>query len=271
MCTDMFTRWVEVVPLARHDGASVASAFVDVCSCWGAPDVVRSDNDTEFVNHVTVALYNAFGVEVRCGAVRHPQSHGGVERFHRTLLTLICKTITESDYWASALSVQLYYYRVRPHSVTGLSPCDAMCGWIPRELSAAEASLSESAASAPVAPCPYSVGDSVVLLRPSRRQKRTSPYEPGWGVFKVVSESTVVIVRDNDDARTSNKLVNIELIKSQPTDRVDDDDDALSLSVELSAVDDGVLQPVVAAPVEPVRARVRRPRADIQVPVRYRD
>eukprot|EP00117_Sycon_ciliatum_P011312 scpid18689/ scgid1770/ Gag-Pol polyprotein; Matrix protein p10; p20; Capsid protein p25; Nucleocapsid protein p14; Protease p15; Reverse transcriptase/ribonuclease H p90; Integrase p46 len=271
VCTDMFTRWVEVVPLARHDGASVASAFVDVCSRWGAPDVVRSDNGTEFVNHVTVALYNAFGVEVRRGAVRHPQSQGGVERFHRTLLTLIRKTITESDDWASALSVLLYYYRVRPHSVTGLSPCDAMCGWIPRELSAAEASLPESAASAPVAPCPYSVGDSVLLLRPSRRQKRTSPYEPGWVVSKVVSESTVVIVRDNDDARTSNKLVNIELIKSQPTDRVDDDDDALSLSVELSAVDDGVVQPVVAAPVEPVPARVLRPRADIQLPVRYRD
>ena len=80
-----------------------------------------------------------------------------------------------------------------------------------------------------------------------------------------------MIVCDNDDARTSNNLVNIELIKSQPTDRVDDDDDALSLSVELSAVDDGVLQPVVAAPVEPVPARVLRPRADIQVPVRYRD
>ena len=214
---------------------------------------------------------------------------------------LICKTITESDDWASVLSVLLYYYRVCPHSVTGLSPCDAMCGWIPRglvvdcpqpdvslsawveslcvksaavreeELSAAKASLSESAASAPVAPCPYSVGASVLLLRPSRRQKRTSPYEPGWVVSKVVSESTVVIVRDNDDARTSNKLVNIELIKSQPTDRVDDDDDALSLSVELSAVDDGVLQPVVAAPVEPVPARVLSPRADIQVPVRYRD
>ena len=134
VCTDMFNRWVEVVPLARHDGASVASAFVDVCSRWGAPDVVRSDNGTEFVNHVTVALYNAFGVEVRRGAVRHPQSQGGVERFQSTLLTLIRKTVTESDDWASALSVLLYYYRVRPHSVTGLSPCEAMCGWIPRDL-----------------------------------------------------------------------------------------------------------------------------------------
>ena len=148
----------------------------------------------------------------------------------------------------------------------------AVRDYLEEELSAAEASLPESAPSAPVAPCPYSVGDSVLLLRPSRRQKRTSPCEPGWVVSKGVSESTVVIARDNDDARTSNKLVNIELIKSQPTDRVDDDDDAFSLSAELlAAADDDVLQPVVAAPLEPVPARVLRPRENIQLPVRYRD
>ena len=85
VCTDVFTKWVEVLPLRCHDGKSVAAALVDVCSRWGPPEVIRSDNGSEF-NSIVTTLYDAFGVSVRHGAVRHPQSQGGVERFNRTLL-----------------------------------------------------------------------------------------------------------------------------------------------------------------------------------------
>eukprot|EP00117_Sycon_ciliatum_P015220 scpid31464/ scgid0234/ Protein NYNRIN; NYN domain and retroviral integrase catalytic domain-containing protein; Pol-like protein len=71
VCVDAFTKWVEVVPLKRHDGICVARAFVDVCSRWGPPRVVRSDNGTEFKNAVMSSVYEAFGVHFCYGAARH--------------------------------------------------------------------------------------------------------------------------------------------------------------------------------------------------------
>ncbi|XP_065195680.1 uncharacterized protein LOC135827084 [Sycon ciliatum] len=288
VCTDMFTKWVEVVPLVRHDGPSVAAAFVDVCSRWGAPAVVRCNNGTEFVNQVVTSLYDAFGVEVRHGAVRHPQSQGGVERFNRTLLTLIRKIVQESDDWVSALNVLLYYYRIRPHSALGVSPSEAMCGWVPHGLIVddercdmspsawvdslyskaavvrdyVESELSSADFVQPVG-CvnPYSVGSTVMLRQGDRRQKRTALYESGWTVDSVVSPSTVVIVRDTN-GRHSMKTVNIDLIKPSSVS-VPEYDDACASSTSDSDSD------VPAQPLQVGGHRLRN-RAGLVPPVRYR-
>ena len=61
-------------------------AFVEVCARWGPPEVVRSDNRTEFVNANVDSMFDVFGITVKHGAVRHPQSQGVVECFHRSLL-----------------------------------------------------------------------------------------------------------------------------------------------------------------------------------------
>ena len=135
VCVDTFTKWVEVQPLERHDAQSVAAAFVFICCRWGAPQVVRSDIGTEFRNALVSAVYKAFEVTVAHGAVRHPQSQGAAERFNQTLLTTIRKVLSESDDWVLDLDLLLYYYyRVRPHSATGVSPMKAMSGWSPRGL-----------------------------------------------------------------------------------------------------------------------------------------
>ena len=198
---DPFTKWVEVVPLKRHDAASVAAAFLSACVQWGPPDIVHSDNDPEFRNALTHALFEAFGVVIQHGAVRHPQSQGSVERFNKTLLTIIRKTLDGADDWEAALDLLLFHYRIRPHSATKVSPMKAMYGWEPRNVlieSNTEAlSLSawvdrlESRA-AEIRDyleeqlsqmdwvdgghnCPYLEGDAVVLCQPERQQKRQAP------------------------------------------------------------------------------------------------
>ena len=133
VCVDVFTKWVEVVPLRKHNAECVASAFVDLCARFGPPAVIRSD-DTEFVNCIMTALLDTFGVHVSRGAVRHPKPQGGVERFNRTLLTLIRKVLDEADDWQRELQLLLYSYHIRPHSATQISPFLAMHGWQPRDL-----------------------------------------------------------------------------------------------------------------------------------------
>ena len=38
VCMVTFTKWVEVVPLRQHDAASVAEAFVGLCTLWARPE-----------------------------------------------------------------------------------------------------------------------------------------------------------------------------------------------------------------------------------------
>ena len=141
-------------------------------------------------------------------------------------LALIRKTIDESEDWLSALNMLLYYYRIRPHSVTGISPMHAMCAWTRRPLIVDEP-LHEVPLSAWVEKlykqaavvrnfveehllehdfiddkfeehCSYVVGSDVMLLRSDRCQKRLTPFESGWVISEVVSlsVSNVSALRD---------------------------------------------------------------------------
>ena len=129
VCVDVFTKWIEVVPLRRHDRPSVATAFTSVCRHWGSPDVIRVDNGSEIRNTIVESLFQLMGAEVRTGATRHPQSQGSVERANRTILSLLRRVLEHSSDWAAGIERLLFYYRVRPHSSTELSPIKAMVGW----------------------------------------------------------------------------------------------------------------------------------------------
>ncbi|XP_065195653.1 uncharacterized protein LOC135827058 [Sycon ciliatum] len=235
---DVFTKWVEVVPLRAHDGQSVAEAVTDVCLKWGSPEVVRMDNGTEFVNGIVESLFRVFGTKVRTGAVRHPQSQGSAERFNRTLLTLIRKMLDSSSDWKSELPVLLHYYRTRLHAAIGVSPMEAMCGWLPRQLTVDESAVGSSLSdwvdslagrSARIrdfveaelsshdfvegsASNPYAVGDAVLLRHPARSQKRLPPFEAGWKVTEILGPGSVRVCR-SVDGFDQQKTVNIQLIK----------------------------------------------------------
>ena len=102
VCVDVFTKWVEVYPLRQHNAASVASAFASMCLRWGAPEVVRLDNGTEFSNAIVESLFCLLGVRVCTGAVRHPESQGAVKRVNRTPLGLIRKVLDSPSNWHEA-------------------------------------------------------------------------------------------------------------------------------------------------------------------------
>ena len=235
VCMDTFTKWVEVVPLCQHDAASVAEAFVGLCTRWGPPQVVHCDNGTGFINAVMSSLFDTFGVTVLNGAVHHPQSQGSVERFTPTLLTSIRKVLDEADDWRSELDELLYFYRIRPHSVLKISPMRVMLGWEPtgvlfsaspglgltppnlerqaariRDFVEAELS-SKDFVESEADNCVFAVGDEVLLRRSHCRQKCEPPYERDWVVIHIVSPSTVVI--RNEAGGGGDKVVNVELLK----------------------------------------------------------
>ena len=117
------------------------------------------------------------------------------------------------------------------------------------------------------APCPYLPGHNVMLLRSDRRQKRSSPFEKGWVVSKIISPSTVVIRSAVSPNRE--KVVNVALLKHDPSN----DGDETS-----SAEDEGAVPPAgtvgldlvpAVTPTLPAHAYNLRRRSAIQQPVRF--
>ena len=48
---DLFTKWVEIIPIKKANGRTIKSEFHKrIVSRWGTPRILNTDNGTEFVN-----------------------------------------------------------------------------------------------------------------------------------------------------------------------------------------------------------------------------
>ena len=87
---DHLTGWADAYPISNKRCSTIADILHrEYFTCYSPPDVLISDNGTEFVNSTVTDLCKAWGVERRTTTVYHPQSNGGVERFYRTLKGVI--------------------------------------------------------------------------------------------------------------------------------------------------------------------------------------
>ena len=94
--TDYFTKYTEGYALPNKTAQSVADA---ICERWlpthGFPQVLHSDQGKEFNNRVILRICEL----LRCAKTRttpyHSQSDGLVERFNRTVLTMLAMFVNE--------------------------------------------------------------------------------------------------------------------------------------------------------------------------------
>ncbi|KAL7293051.1 hypothetical protein TKK_0013495 [Trichogramma kaykai] len=86
---DLFTRWIEVKPLRKADGKSVARALEElILFRWETPEYFLSDNGKEFDNKLLASVLQEYGVKHVTTAPYNPQSNA-VERSNKTLKTMI--------------------------------------------------------------------------------------------------------------------------------------------------------------------------------------
>ena len=91
MVVDMqFTKWVECYPLPDQGARSVARAFVDnFISRFGSPCIIHSDQGRQFESDLFTALCTLLEVTKTRTTGYHPSGNGQVERYNRTLMSLI--------------------------------------------------------------------------------------------------------------------------------------------------------------------------------------
>lgn len=94
---DLFSTWVECCPLRKATGVKIKEALEElVFSRWGTPEVLLTDNGTEFVNRSLWALAEEYGICHATTPPYHPQANP-VERVNRVLKTMIVSFI-KSDH-----------------------------------------------------------------------------------------------------------------------------------------------------------------------------
>ncbi|KAG1928644.1 interferon-induced very large GTPase 1-like [Pimephales promelas] len=130
---DYATRYPEAVPLRNISAKSVASALFSLISRVGIPKEILTDQGTAFMSRTVRELYELLGIKSIRTSVYHPQTDGLVERFNRTLKTMIRKFVHEdAKNWDKWLEPLLFAVREVPQASTGFSPFELLFGRQPR-------------------------------------------------------------------------------------------------------------------------------------------
>ena len=120
---DLFTKWIEVIPLRVATRKKIESAFREyVINRWGTPQVLITDNGTEFVNNTLLQLAQEFKIFHSTTPPYHPQANP-VERVNRILKTMIVFFI-ENDHgnWDQYLPEFRFAYNTAFHTSRKSSP-----------------------------------------------------------------------------------------------------------------------------------------------------
>lgn len=94
-CVDFLTRYTIVVPLRTKAASEVATALWNNVVChWGPPEVILSDQGTEFRNSAMKRLAELGNFQHRTTTIYHPASNGLAEN-HNKQITSILSTIID--------------------------------------------------------------------------------------------------------------------------------------------------------------------------------
>ena len=127
VAVDHFTRFAWVVPMKSKSAQATMDAFQTLDIPVNKPRILLSDNGTEFCNEIFNQYCGAFGIKQHFTVPYHPQSDGVVERFNRTLISMLRAYSDESgENWPFLLKKVLAAYNGMRHPTIGMAPYTAM-------------------------------------------------------------------------------------------------------------------------------------------------
>ena len=89
---DLFTKWPMVYPTPDQKAEHIARLLVEnIVPFFGVPEALLSDRDTNLLLCLMKDVCRMLGIKKLNTTASHPQCDGAVERFNRTLKTMIRK------------------------------------------------------------------------------------------------------------------------------------------------------------------------------------
>lgn len=105
---DRYSRWPEAAPLTEISAEAVATAFYETwISRFGAPQIVTTDQGTQFEAELFRRLTDLLGCNRTRTSPYHPASNGMIERWHRTLKTALTCQLRGDSNWIAWLPTVL--------------------------------------------------------------------------------------------------------------------------------------------------------------------
>ncbi len=132
VCIDVFTRFIELIPLPNHTAAAAAfGIWTHVFARHGLPAEIRTDNGGEFINRVLSKLAERLNVTHHRTLPYHPQSNGIVERANAEIgrhLRLLACLFDQHDNWSTLAPYVAHVMNNTVHSATSFTPHELLYG-----------------------------------------------------------------------------------------------------------------------------------------------
>lgn len=125
---DYFTKWVEAEPLVKTESTDVIQFLTKVFSRHGIPEVLITDNGTQFTSDATKGFLDLYGIFVHYTNVYHPESNGEVENRNREIGKYLRLLSEKEKDWDEVLPSALWALRTCKNVTTGYSSFELLYG-----------------------------------------------------------------------------------------------------------------------------------------------
>ena len=124
VCGCYYTKWKEAFAVPNQTAATVADKLVqEVFLKLGVPAQLHTDQGRNFESDLFKAICDLLGVEKTRTVPYNPKSDGMIERFNRTLATMLSMFVDENKTdWDDHLPYVMAAYRATQHKSTGVTP-----------------------------------------------------------------------------------------------------------------------------------------------------
>ena len=127
---DFLTKWPMAFPIPDQKSQWIVDLLVnEVVPLFTVPESLLSDRGTNLLYHLMCDVCALLGIHKLNTTAHHPQCNGMVERFNRTLKTMLQKhASTFGSQWDRYLPGLLWAYRNVPHDSTNEKPSILLLG-----------------------------------------------------------------------------------------------------------------------------------------------
>ncbi|GBO43897.1 Gag-Pol polyprotein [Araneus ventricosus] len=126
---DQHSSWPEAVPLRNLTAKSTCDALLEIFMRTGIPNVIASDQGTNFISKLTQEFHKRLGSSPNFSCPGYPASNSLVERYNKVLKQMLHHVIrTDPSNCDKHIPYLLFAYREVPNCTTGVSPFQLMYG-----------------------------------------------------------------------------------------------------------------------------------------------
>lgn len=133
-------RWAEESPLKSKKKEEIGKfIFNKIFLRHGPPKELISDQGTEFLNDIVGDLCIRMKTNYSSVSDYNPNCNGAIERFNRTFIAKIARTVKADLYnWSNYINVTLYSYNISCVKILNASPFKLLYGRDPYDFSMEE-------------------------------------------------------------------------------------------------------------------------------------